>query len=83
MLRIATHRESTLRYIPLKQVNIESTICLFAGDVRITQIFHNDECQPIEAVYCFPIEEQAAIYNFTARIDTREIVSQLKDKRNV
>ncbi|CAF5113359.1 unnamed protein product [Rotaria sp. Silwood1] len=37
--------------------------------------------KPIEAVYCFPIEEQAAIYSFIARIDDREIVAQLKEKK--
>ncbi|CAF3495705.1 unnamed protein product, partial [Rotaria sp. Silwood2] len=53
----------------------------FAADVTIRQIFRNDEDKPIEAVYCFPIEEQAAIYSFIARIDDREIVAQLKEKK--
>jgi hypothetical protein len=35
----------------------------------------------IEAVYCFPIEEQAAVCAFTARIDDREIIAQLKEKK--
>jgi hypothetical protein len=48
--------------------------------VNITQLFRNDEKQPIEAVYCFPIEENAAIYSFTAKIDDREICAQLKEK---
>jgi hypothetical protein len=49
--------------------------------VTITQLFRNDETKPIEAVYCFPIEEQAAIYTFVARIDDREIRAQLKEKK--
>ncbi|CAF4005964.1 unnamed protein product [Rotaria sp. Silwood1] len=68
-------------YVPLKRVNIEATIRAFAADVTITQVFRNDEKTPIEAVYCFPIEEQAAIYTFVARIDDREIVAQLKEKK--
>ncbi|CAF4128868.1 unnamed protein product, partial [Rotaria sp. Silwood2] len=68
-------------FVPLKRVNVEATIRSFAADVTITQIFRNDEKQPIEAVYCFPIEEQAAIYSFTACIDDREIVAQLKEKK--
>ncbi|CAF1684983.1 unnamed protein product, partial [Adineta ricciae] len=36
---------------------------------------------PIEAVYCFPIEEQSAIYAFKAQIDDREISAQLKEKK--
>ncbi|UJR12930.1 hypothetical protein I4U23_017103 [Adineta vaga] len=68
-------------YVPLKRVIIESKIRAFAADVTITQIFHNDEATPIEAVYCFPIEEQAAIYTFKAQIDDREISAQLKEKK--
>ncbi|CAF1234364.1 unnamed protein product [Rotaria sp. Silwood1] len=68
-------------YVPLKRVNVEATIRSFAADVTITQVFRNDEKQSIEAVYCFPIEEQAAIYSFIARIDDREIVAQLKEKK--
>ncbi|CAF1067254.1 unnamed protein product [Rotaria sordida] len=69
------------QYVPLKRVNIAAIIRSFAADVRITQVFRNDETTPIEAVYCFPIEEQAAIYAFVARIDDREIVAQLKEKK--
>jgi hypothetical protein len=66
--------------VPLKKVSINATIHLFAADVIITQVFRNDENIPIEAVYCFPIEEQAAIYSFVARINEREIIAQLKEK---
>ncbi|CAF4781416.1 unnamed protein product, partial [Rotaria sp. Silwood2] len=43
--------------------------------------FRNDETKPIEAVYCFPIEEQAAVYSFIAQIDERQIVAHLKEKQ--
>ncbi|CAF4737144.1 unnamed protein product, partial [Rotaria sp. Silwood2] len=69
------------QYVPLKQVSIEACIKSFAADVTIKQIFCNDDTIPIEAAYCFPIEEQAAIYSFIARIDDREIVAQLKEKK--
>jgi len=81
MLRIANQIKSPLQYVSLKQVNIESTIRSFAADVTITQIFRNDEHKSIEGIYYFPIDEQAAIYNFTARIDDRKIVAQLKENR--
>jgi hypothetical protein len=79
MLRIK--RDTREQYVPLKQVNIDATIRSFAADVIITQVFRNDETTSIEAVYCFPIEEQAAVYSFVARIDDREIVAQLKEKK--
>ncbi|CAF2135272.1 unnamed protein product [Rotaria magnacalcarata] len=72
--------QSKRTHVPLKRVSVEATIRSFAADVTITQVFRNDETTPIEAVYCFPIEEQAAVYAFRARIDDREIVAELKEK---
>jgi hypothetical protein len=82
MLRITNQIKSSLQYVPLKEINIQSKILSFAADVTITQIFRNDQYKSIETIYYFPIEEQAAIYNFTARIDNREIIAQLNEKRN-
>ncbi|CAF4238724.1 unnamed protein product, partial [Adineta steineri] len=84
MLRIKNNLQANLsqeKYVPLKQVNIEGKIHSFAADVTIKQIFRNDESTPIEAVYCFPIEEQAAIYSFIAQIDDRQIEAKLKEKK--
>ncbi|CAF2148911.1 unnamed protein product [Rotaria magnacalcarata] len=68
-------------YVSLKHVTVEATIRSFAADVIIKQVFRNDEATPIEAVYCFPIEEQAAVYAFVAHIDDREITANLKEKQ--
>ncbi|CAF3197139.1 unnamed protein product [Rotaria socialis] len=68
--------------VPLKEVYIEACLHSFAADVKLTQVFRNDESVPIEAVYCFPVEENAAIYAFVARIDDgREIVAEIKEKK--
>ncbi|CAF1520461.1 unnamed protein product, partial [Adineta steineri] len=81
MLRIKSVSPSQKeQYVALKSVSVDSKIRSFGADVSITQLFKNDENQPIEAVYCFPIEENAAIYSFTAKIDDREICAQLKEK---
>ncbi|CAM4953475.1 unnamed protein product [Rotaria socialis] len=85
MLRIKAtigedHSDKPVQYVPLKNVNIEATIRSFAADVKIRQVFRNEENTPIEAVYCFPIEERAAIYSFVAHIDDREIIAELKEK---
>ncbi|CAF3668887.1 unnamed protein product [Adineta steineri] len=78
---LVPHRQQQTEYVPLKKVSIDATIRAFAADVTITQVFRNDEKTSIEAVYCFPIEEQAAIYKFVARIDDREVVAELKEKK--
>jgi hypothetical protein len=85
MLRIKKNSilaENQQQYVPLKQVNVEAKIHSFAADVTIKQVFRNDETTPIEAVYCFPIEEHAAIYAFIAHIDDRQIIAQLKQEYN-
>ncbi|CAF3386301.1 unnamed protein product [Rotaria sp. Silwood2] len=69
------------QYVPLKCVNVEAAVRSFAANVTITQVFRNDETTPIEAVYCFPMEEQAAVYAFRAVIDDREIIAELKEKK--
>ncbi|UJR11148.1 hypothetical protein I4U23_015329 [Adineta vaga] len=70
------------KLIPLKEVSVDTRIHSFAADVTITQLFRNDELVPVEAVYCFPVEENAAIYAFVAHIDDeREIIAELKEKK--
>lgn len=70
------------RFVPLKSVTIHVDIRSFAADVCIQQVFINSESSPIEAVYCFPIEEQATIYEFKASLeDGREIQAQIKEKK--
>ncbi|CAF0883854.1 unnamed protein product [Rotaria sp. Silwood1] len=56
----------------------ESGTNLSAGERQL--VFRNDENVPFEAIYCFPTEEQAAVYAFVARINDREIVAQLKEE---
>ncbi|UJR20655.1 hypothetical protein I4U23_023777 [Adineta vaga] len=68
-------------YVPLRNVSIEAWIDSFAADVTLTQVFVNREENPIEAIYVFPIEENAAVHSFTAQIDDRTITAVLKEKK--
>ncbi|CAF0897377.1 unnamed protein product [Adineta steineri] len=86
MLYIKKQQTSSLaaskELVPLKEVRVDARIHSFAADVTLTQVFQNDESMPVEAVYCFPVEENAAIYAFVAHIDDeREIVAELKEKK--
>ncbi|CAF0977763.1 unnamed protein product [Rotaria sordida] len=79
MLRIqqeVTSSAASDEVVPLKQIPVDAQLLSFVADALITQIFQNDESVPVEAVYWFPVEENAAIYGFAARIDDEhEIVA--------
>jgi hypothetical protein len=89
MLRVVSsssrRRSSEDRFVPLKNVSVHVNIHAFAAEVCIKQVFINSEetSNPIEAVYCFPIEEQATIYSFEANLDDgRKIQAQIKEKKS-
>jgi len=86
MLKITSSSSSSSleRFVPLKSVDVQVNIYAFAAEVCIRQIFINNEqtSNPIEAVYCFPIEEQAAIYSFQATLDDdRKIEAKIQEKK--
>ena len=83
MLKVVSS-SSNARFVPLKTVDVQVNIHAFAAEVCIKQLFHNniETSNPIEAVYCFPIEEQAAIYSFEATInDGRKIQARIEEKK--
>ena len=65
--------EDDLFPIPLKDVSISARIVDFVSEIKVTQKYVNVETNPIEAVYMFPIEEEAAVISFEAQVDNRKI----------
>jgi Ca-activated chloride channel family protein len=66
--------------IPLVGVKAEAWIRDYACRVVVTQRFRNDEAQPIEAVYKFPLDEGAAVSGFEVEIDGRHIVGRVEER---
>ncbi len=66
--------------VPFKGVRVEGDILGRGARVRVSQRFANEEKQPVEAVYKFPLPEGAAICRFTARIDGREITGEIEGR---
>lgn len=66
--------------VPLKNVEITSKVIDFVTEVVINQKYVNQEKNPIEVVYMFPIEESAAVTKFEAEVDNRTIVTDVKSK---
>ena len=66
--------------VPLKSVNVSTKTIDFVSEIKVTQRYVNVESNPIEAVYFFPVEEEAAVISFAAKVDDRKISTQIKEK---
>jgi Ca-activated chloride channel family protein len=62
---------------PLKHTNVKAGISGFLARVRVTQEFKNTFEQPIEAVYVFPLPDDAAVDETTMKIGTRSIRAKI------
>ena len=66
--------------VPLVSVHLDVKVVNFSAQVEVTQQFVNRERNPIECVYFFPVEEEAAVVDFTAELEGREIQTAIKEK---
>jgi hypothetical protein len=65
--------------VPLTAVNITCRLVNYTGEVRVSQTYVNKEKTDIECVYFFPVEEEAAVIEFLATLDGREIRSKVSE----
>ena len=66
--------------VPLKKVHLDVKVVDFIAQVSVIQEYVNQESNPIEVHYSYPVEESAAIVGFEAVIDGHEIVAEVKEK---
>ncbi|KAJ3340713.1 von Willebrand factor A domain-containing protein 5A [Gonapodya sp. JEL0774] len=55
--------------IPLHNVSVNAEILDCLASVTLSQTYVNEDPNPIEAIYKFPIYESAAVYSFEAEVD--------------
>ncbi len=66
--------------LPLKHTEVKAEISGFAAEVTVTQVFGNPAKEPIEAVYVFPLPENAAVNDLTLTVADRVIKGQIKKR---
>merc|ERR1712142_318674 len=66
--------------VPLTSVHVDVKVVNFTAQVIITQEFVNKERNPLECIYFFPVEEEAAVVDFTAELEGRKIETKVKEK---
>ena len=67
--------------IPLESIDIQVDVQGFTAHVVASMKYRNNEAKPIEAIYIFPLDEDAAVCGFQAIIDGRTIMAEVQDKR--
>ena len=66
--------------VPLAGVEVQGDIVGRGAKVKVSQRFRNTEKKPIEAVYKFPLPENAVVCGFRALIDGRIVEGKIEEK---
>ena len=67
--------------LPLKHTNVKGQISGYIATVDVTQQFHNPYDEKIEAVYVFPLPQNAAINEFIMTIGERRIRGIIRERK--
>ncbi|XP_074838771.1 von Willebrand factor A domain-containing protein 5A-like isoform X1 [Carettochelys insculpta] len=67
--------------VPLRSASVVMLVNGFVADVACELLYKNEEPQPVEAVFVFPVDAEAAVYAFQANMGGRCIQAQLREKR--
>lgn len=72
--------DRTLPPVPLKHTAVRANIIGPLCDVEVTQQFHNTHTHPVEALYVFPLPEDAAVTALTLTIGERVIQGEVRER---
>jgi len=67
--------------LPLKHTDVKGQISGYIATVDVTQQFHNPYDEKIEAVYVFPLPQNAAINDFIMTIGKRRIRGIIRERK--
>lgn len=75
-------KSSRLGICPLKHTTVKAEISGFISRVRVVQEFENNFNEPIEAVYIFPLPNDAAVDDMTMRIGERVVRGRIMKRED-
>ncbi|MBD3287094.1 VWA domain-containing protein, partial [candidate division WOR-3 bacterium] len=78
-LRLVTEEGKTLE-LPLEHTDVDAYVTGYIARVNVTQHFTNPYEDPIEAVYVFPLPENAAVDGMTMKIGDKVIKGVIKKR---
>lgn len=72
--------DRSLPPIPLKHTALRAGIIGPLCHVQVKQTFHNTHTRPVEAIYVFPLPEDAAVSHLTLQIGERTITGAIRER---
>lgn len=79
-LEVVDHNGQTTGLCPLKHTDVKAEISGFLARVTVTQHFWNPSGEKIEAVYVFPLPDNAAVDDMTLKVNDRTIKGLIKKR---
>ena len=79
-LRVVDEKGAERGLCPLKTTEVRAEISGFISRVTVTQTFQNPSAEAIEAVYTFPLPNNAAVDAMTINIGTRTVRSKIAER---
>jgi Ca-activated chloride channel family protein len=71
--------EKTRIHLPLKGVECRFRVCGDLVGVEMDQIFHQDNRQPLDCLYTFPLPGDAAVYRCEMHVDGRRVTARVEE----
>ena len=81
MLACFGDEEADRKPLPLKHTDVKGRISGYIAAVDVTQQFHNPYAEKIEAVYVFPLPQNAAVNEFIMTVGTRKIRGIIRERQ--
>lgn len=66
--------------MPLKGISVRLEVKGFVADLSASLEYVNEELDPLEAMFVFPMDSDSAVYHFQAQVGGKTIVASLKEK---
>ncbi|KAJ5074677.1 von willebrand factor a domain-containing protein 5a [Anaeramoeba ignava] len=81
MVRIGLVNNKTSNTVPLKGISVNCEIFGFTASVTLNQRYENEENNPIETVFVFPLDSESAVCGFEVFLEGKHIIGKVKEKQ--
>lgn len=77
---LSTRIQNRILPLPLEHTDVKAQLTFAIGSVTVTQHYHNPYSGKIEAVYVFPLPDDAAVHDFILQIGERRIRGIIRER---